>query len=200
MEDEKSIIHKSFDEMNQSEKKITIIAVIFSLIFFTTLGVIFYFERQPIVFKQPEKAVGVCNRIWGRSRTGYSMEVLFWVNKKKYYYDMGYDGNHVVNEKFMVEYEKSDPTINRVVEAEPVYLVGEEVKLTRAKVIRLYQNESSSRNNNNKIDFEYYVNGKLYTKYQEVKKKDKYKVGKYYYLEYWVPNPQRSIIYFEEYK
>ncbi len=96
-------------------------------------------------------------------------------------------------EKFIVEFEKGNPKINRVNQDEPVFLEDESVAYSVGYVIRLNFHFMKT------ITFIYYVNGIKYEQSYEPSEdlKTKYplfKEGKKFIVKYWIDNPKRSII------
>ncbi len=104
------------------------------------------------------------------------------------------EDNYVIGEpKFIVEFEKFNPSINRVNQDEPVFLEGEQVGFSVGYIKRLNYNFMKT------ITFIYYVDG---VKYEQSYKPSEdleikyplFKEGKKFIVKYWIDNPARSII------
>jgi hypothetical protein len=122
-------------------------------------------------------------------------ELAFSVKGKKYiiYISSNYD----VGEKFVVEYEKNEPKINKARIDKPVFLTNEKTSITVGIV------ENYNPNYFREISFIYFVNGNKYKQSYEPIKNSKLKYpnlreGNKYKVKYWNENPKRSIILLDE--
>lgn len=102
--------------------------------------------------------------------------------------------NYVIGEKFFVEFEKNNPSINKVNEDKPVFFKEEWVCLTVGYLDTYNTNYFRSFSS-----FTYYVDGVKYEKLFEPLENSEIKYpnakeGYNYMVKYWGHNPQRSII------
>ncbi len=105
-------------------------------------------------------------------------------------------GRGVVNEKFKVIYNKSDPSDFKVMNDTPIFLKGEKTSFRVGKVKLFTILGQSVRYEYDVGDYTYehslFVSDSIKNYYSNTKKGDLFKV------EYWKKDPRRSIIYLNE--
>lgn len=107
------------------------------------------------------------------------------VNYKTYFLNTGY---YFIGEKFKVRYSTKDPSVNDVLQSEPLFLNNEETSFTKGAIYR--------KVSGNIIIYKYEVNGVQYKKNLSCKSYiyENLKVGEVYQVEYLIDNPARSIM------
>lgn len=151
----------------------------------------YYLNNTPK--KNIEKRVGCVIGTIAKGRGFRSLVFEFNYNKIKYQAETSVGCDFEIGEKFIVEFEKGNPKINRVNQDEPVFLEGESVGYSVGYVERL--NFCFMKT----IRFIYYVNAIKYEQSYEPSEdlKTKYplfKERKKFIVKYWIDNPARSII------
>ncbi len=158
-------------------------------IYFVVSLYLYYSSMNPK--KNIIKTVGCVNgRTTGRGPKSDIVE--FNYKGKIYKAETGLDSEN--GEKFIVEFEKDNPSINKVNDYEPVFLKGEEVSFAIG-----YLNTYNTNCFKSLSFYTYYVDGNKYEKFfTPLENSDlKYpnaKEGYNYIVKYWNFNPQRSVI------
>ncbi len=103
----------------------------------------------------------------------------------------------VLGEKFIIEYEENNPSVNSTRLDKPVFLKEEKIDTVIGKVTK-YKRWFSDR-----ISFYYYVNNEIYEQEYKVSEnsKEKYpnlKEDNLYKVIYWKDDPRRSIVLFDK--
>lgn len=105
--------------------------------------------------------------------------------------------SQIVGDKYIIYYnDVTDRT--RIMYHQPIFLDTENTKSTKGKIVSAHPWYSS-----NYVKFEYKVNGTKYLRLQRISEdfESKYpnvKKGQKYLVKYWMKNPQRSIMNFDE--
>lgn len=180
------------------------------LIMATVIGFIvwvFIYTTTPSEIKNEGFTVGVITQFKSAGKTsGMDAIVEYIVNGVKYEVrttSSAYEAN-VHGERFEVKYDKNNPAKSVVLTNKPVFLESESTGIEKGKITRLYRFAWGGGKDatNYAVEFEYIINGEKYKKSQELHPdyKEKYPEltkGKHYEVRYWVDNPERAIIHFD---
>jgi hypothetical protein len=174
-----------------SISKLTIAIITSAVLLLFAYGIYFIYNINNVIINNPRETVGTIKFIEvGRRPTA---RVYFEVNGELIYGEIAKDSKMVIGEKFIVIYEKNNPTIFQIDEYSPIFVEDESVNSIVGEVTDLVTFGKNS------VTFQYVVEGMEYTKFQlynesifNPKKGDKYKVN------YWLENPQRAIIYLDK--
>lgn len=144
-----------------------------------------------------ESTIGVLTKYdSGGANNGHYGVLKFKVNDSIFFSNaVTYD--YVLGDKFVIDYEKNNPEINKVREDKPVFLNNEITGITICEIKRyntFFFNE---------LWFFYWVNGVKYERDYDapINSDELYpnlKKGNLYKVKYWKENPQRSIILLNE--
>ena len=161
------------------------------IILLSFIGIIINYYHSLIPKENIKEAVGV---VIGYDKGGTSnrLAILKFSVKEKNYFSRSSD-DYDIGEKFIIEYEQKNPTINQVRLDKPIFLNNEKTSF-KIGIIDNY-----NPNYFREISFIYFVDGKQYrqsykpienskTEYPNVKEARKYIV------KFWDENPKRSII------
>lgn len=168
-----------------------LIVSILPLFIILSISINVYQYYSSIPKKNIIKVIG-CVKGRTASVRGFHSAIVEFKHKGKTY-NTETEDNYVIGEKFIVEFEKYNPTINKVRQDEPVFLEDESVGYSVGYVERLNFRFMKT------ITFIYYVNGIKYEQSYEPSEdlKTKYplfKEGEKFIVKYWIDNPARSII------
>ncbi|MCH4554132.1 hypothetical protein [Aestuariibaculum lutulentum] len=124
-----------------------------------------------------------------------SAVATYIVNDKEY--SVSIEESYVYEEKFQLEYNRDNPSENKIYRELPVFQEGELVNYTVGKLVSY--NSWFFRNMVYKfwIEDRFYVEGQ----YQEEDSNTKYtnvEEGQLFVVEYWLDNPKRSIIHLDK--
>ena len=168
---------------------------ILPMILIISIGLLVRHYRSLVPKENIKEAIGA---VIGYQERGTSMRpalLVFKLKRKEFsihisdYYDVG--------EKFIVEYEEKNPTVNRARLDKPVFLKNEKTSIA-VGIVNNY-NPKYFR----EISFIYFVDGKKYEQsYKPIEDSEiKYpdlKEGKKYKVRFWEDYPKRSIILLDE--
>lgn len=137
---------------------------------------------------------------------GGDAKFYYFANGKKYYTkrsNTAYRQLDVIGESYKMLYERENPSDCQILTYFPIFLEGENILKKEGVVDRFFTRGRNSETKFYGIEFSYYVNGEKYKKSQNLQLDflDKYakpKKGDMFIVRYWVDNPQRSVIYFNE--
>ncbi len=111
---------------------------------------------------------------------------------------------NIKGEKYNVVFDSLNPSNSIVLIFQPIFNIDEETKITIGKITRIYQFNWSENKyiSNYGVEFQYNANGSSFTKDQSLPPQFKHqfpdlKEGDNFNVEYWLKNPERSIIKIE---
>lgn len=120
----------------------------------------------------------------------------FYVNGQRYLYKASQTHGFVVGEKYRLYYDSIDPARFKSLNlAEPLFLKEEKTGMTIGRLTYYKSKEFV-------IGYDYWINGEKHHRPQELPKaaRDIKTIAKYAYypVEYWMDNPQRAMIYYDQ--
>lgn len=153
--------------------------------------VVFYNDIKSVKFKKEK--ITYCVFIGNFSQAkGSGGKYIYKVRNKNYeIMNANYQGIQY-GEKFLISYEENEPTYAEIHFEKPVFVKGEKTRFKKVKVIDFKRKIFSDTY---EVCYKYTVNFQDIIRWQQTKiDMSKVDTSKYFKLEYWTENPQRSIL------
>lgn len=200
------MINKQVNKKNNPPKKSQLLFLI-GLIILIIVIVYLSIKQAEVNINQPEYTVcEIVPKEEGDKRVWFDAKFQYFVAGEKYSFlkTPNEDKFNVIGEKYVLEYDAENPEEHRVISYKPLFLKEEKTSFVKGNIRRVFKFKKFTRNGSiYAITFEYTVNERTYKKTQDLPPnyKELYpalKKGNQYKVEYWIKNPERSIIHLNQ--
>lgn len=167
--------------------------IVFSILLFVTVN--FFFPQREFKGKKIRTVATLNGTRWVNNRLG---EYSYYVGNHTIKHNGDFTNTQVIGDKYNAYYDSEDSSTIEILYSQPVFLDEEVILSTEAEIVYAHPWHTP-----NTVKFRYNVNGEEYIRFQDTEEnfKNKYpnvKEGQKYLIKYWMKNPQRSIMYFDQ--